>query len=787
VGGAAGHMAHPFDLPSVKTGNDLLVFFKDAAEYLAKNAGAVKIDGVNVSFKLIDGRDGKEFAVDRGSLKPIDIEGITFNRIGERFPEGHGMRQAISILLTIFNEALPNIQEELEELDMWDNPTVFLNTEYVLRKTNVTEYDHNFLAIHGVSQFYEKTHFRTGISRAGATRPEDEKAPSTELEYNPSVLKRLIKKVSPIAKEYNFKVYGSIPTKTIVGEKIDFSSSLAQQFRVNFSPEDEVVTKSMEEWLAEADNPRYQFVKLTNGKKIKALSKLVYTEILNGTPITSFIADSNDVKPAIYGAVFYHATLILGDNILKTLTSDMGSLMNHEGVVLRDDQFGPKPVKITGKFILSGMQSSFRDKEEEPDVTQDTDKDEYSPDISSGNVVALIPGKFKPPHRGHMDMVKHYSDIVGKNGKVVVLVSPIARNLAGGKEITAEDSIDIWNLYIRNAGLSNIEVLRSPKNSPVGATFDFVANEHNKEEFAKPGDKIILGSSTKGGDQSRFAGDVQKYASDGVEVLDPARYAFEPNPPELNATDFRVAISKGADLTPWLPEESINSVADIMNILDQEIEKKTLAMESLFFLVEEMMNEVSSEKQRKWACAQTGGNFKGKRSLTKKQAKEMCTSELDEGLKDLVKSAGQKAAAMLTRTDKKDKDITKIINILGINYLDPNSQTREILDTAEILHDIHRFGASRALSDPHDKQLFDNWLQAKAYTRQKARHADWKTTGFLEEEGLEETSMASGAISGPGAGISHKSDDETLIREDNLIEEIFNAIINGRSTQHAGK
>tara|TARA_R100000008_G_scaffold67097_1_gene44167 strand:+ start:818 stop:2788 length:1971 start_codon:yes stop_codon:yes gene_type:complete len=645
MGGAAGHMAHPFDLPRVKNGADLFEFFENAAEYLANNSGAVKIDGVNVSFKLVEGRNGKEFAVDRGSLKPIDIEGITFNRIGERFPEGHGMREAISVLLGIFNEALPSIQEELEELDMWDNPTVFLNTEYVLRKTNVTEYDHNFLAIHGVNQFYEKTHFRTGVTRPGAPRPEDEEAPSTELEYNPSVLKRLIKKVSPFAKEYNFKVYGSIPTRTNPGEKIDFSSSLAQQFRVNFSPEDEVVTKSMEEWLAEADNPRYHFVKLTNGKKIKALSKLVYTEILNGTPITSFIADSSDVKPAIYGAVFYHATLILGDDILKTLTSDMGSLMNHEGVVLRDDQFGPKPVKITGKFILSGMDSSFRQKED-PKAAVSAKED----DITNANAVALIPGKFKPPHRGHLDMVKHYSSVVGNNGKVVVLVSPISKNLPGGLEITAEDAIDIWNIYLRNAGLSNVEVLRSPKNSPVGATFDFVANEHNKEDYAQPGDKIILGSSTKGGDQSRFAGDVQQYASEGVEVLDPARFAFEPNPPELNATDFRNAIATNEDILPWLPEESINSADEILAVIGQKIEKKTLTMESLFSLVEEVITEKKERKKPK----------------TKKEEEE-------EELEEVSSCAGGSVAGHMGHPGKRDEEtlireeddlIEQIINVI---------------------------------------------------------------------------------------------------------------------------
>ena len=91
MGGAAGHMAHPFDLPTVRNGKDLIKFFDDASEYLANNESSVKIDGVNVSFKLVDGPNGKEFAMDRGSLSPLDIGGITRAKLGQRFPEGHGM------------------------------------------------------------------------------------------------------------------------------------------------------------------------------------------------------------------------------------------------------------------------------------------------------------------------------------------------------------------------------------------------------------------------------------------------------------------------------------------------------------------------------------------------------------------------------------------------------------------------------------------------------------------------------------------------------------------------
>jgi hypothetical protein len=45
-----------------------------------------------------------------------------------------------------------------------------------------------------------------------------------------------------------------------------------------------------------------------------------------------------------------------------------------------------------------------------------------------------------------------------------------------------------------------------------------------------------------------------------------------------------------------------------------------------------------SEKQRRWACAQTGKsrkNFKGKPALSKKEAEEMCTDPLKE--EDILK------------------------------------------------------------------------------------------------------------------------------------------------------
>jgi hypothetical protein len=38
----------------------------------------------------------------------------------------------------------------------------------------------------------------------------------------------------------------------------------------------------------------------------------------------------------------------------------MGKGSEHEGIVLRDKRLGPKPVKITGDFIVKGLESVFR-------------------------------------------------------------------------------------------------------------------------------------------------------------------------------------------------------------------------------------------------------------------------------------------------------------------------------------------------------------------------------------------------------------------------------------------
>jgi hypothetical protein len=529
--GGALRMDHPYDLPNINTGVDLLNFFEKAKKFIDdKNDSAVKIDGVNVSFKVV-GDEDKQFAVDRGSLKEIDISGITMDRVDQRFPEGHGMRPAIKTLLTILNSAINDTEPELKKFGMWDDPSKFLNTEYVAGTTNVTAYDDNFFAIHGLNQFYEKTaksgpskdNYRPGLERPMVFDPKKKQMvpisnKSREIPYDPAVMNRLVKKLQPYAKEYGFEVYSSVPASKKEDLNIDFSDVLSQPFTVKLS-DDREITKPLGDWLKEANIPRFRTVKLANGKKTHALHRQLYLNILGAeTPVVDMIEDK-DAEDAIYGAVIIHATRMLGNEILNALTSPMGDLTDHEGVVLRDEKlFGPNPVKITGEFIVGNLAGGFGVDDIKEEVV---DAEQPEPAPVSGKSIALVPGSFKPPHAGHLAMVQQYA---ANHDEVLVLISrPLKkqRTLADGTVITATDAKKMWEILL--GPVPNVDVQISDQASPIVATYEYIGNEGP----LNPGDAVTLGCSSKGCDYKRWRG-AGKYIKDGVKFKDPEATAVEP-------------------------------------------------------------------------------------------------------------------------------------------------------------------------------------------------------------------------------------------------------------------
>jgi hypothetical protein len=357
-GGAAGHMAHPFNLSNVNSGRDLKNIFEKAADSLQNNPGSVKIDGVNSSIRLVDLDGKKQFVMDRGSKKPLDIKGITKNDLLARFGDGHGMVKVGGEVLDMFNEALPKIQGDLEKLGALNNPNILFNMEYVSGKTNVQNYKSNFIAIHGLNKIENK-------EVQGARGPLTKRV-SSEVSYDRGALKSLLDNLAPIAKKRGFEVYGSVPTE--LKKKPNFNAALSKSYTVESSEGSD--TKSLGQWLDSVKSiPINDFIFMNigyqkdsstiNRKKVGAVSKQVYLAILNGENVDGLFENENDRKKAVDGFVTYLATEKLGDEVLKVLDSPMGSVENHEGVVIRDEKISKVPFKITGKFILGGMASDF--------------------------------------------------------------------------------------------------------------------------------------------------------------------------------------------------------------------------------------------------------------------------------------------------------------------------------------------------------------------------------------------------------------------------------------------
>ena len=145
MGGIAGHMAHPYELSWVTNGKQLISFFEQAKTVVKEgNSASLKVDGVNVSFKLVKEGENYEFAVDRGTKNDLDVQGVTLSRINDRFPPNHSMREHVFQLLTILNEALPQIKPELKRLGLFDEGNRYLNTEFVSNTTNIVEHKGNF-------------------------------------------------------------------------------------------------------------------------------------------------------------------------------------------------------------------------------------------------------------------------------------------------------------------------------------------------------------------------------------------------------------------------------------------------------------------------------------------------------------------------------------------------------------------------------------------------------------------------------------------------------------------
>lgn len=167
--------------------------------------------------------------------------------------------------------------------------------------------------------------------------------------------------------------------------------------------------------------------------------------------------------------------------------------------------------------------------------------------------IALVPGSFKPPHKGHFEMFKHYAR--NADEVYVVISEPqnpkSVRRTPEGRYIPAEIAQEIFQIYAENEGIRNIQFITDP--APVKFVYDYFA------ERTQPGDKIILGVGGKGEDATRYK-NAAKYAPEGVQFdinVFPTVGGDEP----ISSSDIRNKLDglTTEDLLPYIPDSLRNN------------------------------------------------------------------------------------------------------------------------------------------------------------------------------------------------------------------------------------
>jgi len=740
--GTPGHMAHPFDVERVQTGQDLIDYVNDAVMRLRAGeiAGSVKWEGINASIKLVTNEDGtKEFRMDRGTNEPASVRGFTPEDALKKWEPPHGMGTAVVKVLRIYNSALPSIEGELRELGLWDDPTKYFNQEYIEGQSNVIEYDQNIIAIHGINQFYEKKgqpwRMRQGLhlDRPGLPRPVDAdgkpvKSGGIEIPYDHDALLRVIEALQPYAQEEGFVIYGDVSVEFDPEMELNLDEVLQIPVSIQVRPGD-IQTASLGEWLQTVEHPQDKRIKktirgaageVTGEREVGALSKDIYLAVLRsaqegGIPLSEYLVSEEDIQDAINGGIFYHGTRLLGQAVKNVLTSEAGNLGRHEGVVLRGmEDF---LVKLTGDFIVQGLASTHGTHADASGITEGLSKEftvkvsstraitktlkEWMKEIDQINhkyqkppefvyndilngvpiteivqqefaqemiyntilrytgklyieredeagdpvvdidaapqTVALVPGAFKVPHRGHADMVRAYAtgDGVPKADRTIILISNpkgALRTLPhDDSEVTAEHSRQVWETVFSDVtSLPGVEiqVADSEMRSPVSIAYEYISETTPLDIGA--GDNVILGASKKNRDYERWRGASEyRNKKQGLNVLAGEEYAVPASErsdgKNFSATDLRQLISNLVvnpedvesfrQLAEYIPQDKID---ELYRILGQPSPVSPEVPEE----VEVGLEEISTASNVGGAVGARGGPWSTEAAAIKKDNEE---------------------------------------------------------------------------------------------------------------------------------------------------------------------
>ena len=178
--------------------------------------------------------------------------------------------------------------------------------------------------------------------------------------------------------------------------------------------------------------------------------------------------------------------------------------------------------------------------------------------------VALLPGGFKPPHKGHFQALRHIIDSHNATSAVVFIGT-------GERDgITADQSRRIWEIYAGYIGIPvRIEVSDV---TPVRSVYEY-ADEHKNRH-------LFVGAGAE--DMKRYAW-FEKHADefDKVELV-----SIPPQFGRISGTEIRQKIINNdedaldfvPDIIHWSIKDNIANILNIKPILGTDKDESTLGL-----------------------------------------------------------------------------------------------------------------------------------------------------------------------------------------------------------------
>ena len=600
MGGVAGHLMHLYDNRDLTFNKISKILYKASNGELE---GTEKTDGYNIYLGAVNGQ--ARAARNKGDMQK---GGMSMDDLQARvFQGGDRVKEVYVKSFDAFQSAIDSLNPKEQAKIFGSNGEIFYNTEIMgPGASNLLNYDTNVITIHrGGHKIYN---------------PETDKVETVDVSMNSDYLDRVIDRFEQATADKDFDVqrtavmnlqgldndsYVKIALEKMKAAGFDGQMTIEDYLRSKIVP----IVEDKFNYLASATKEGIV-------DRLLGIKGVSLTQITKGFPveqkraISSFIKENQ--KPLMEEAIFpiekaihdFAVKMLEGlkssyildnesevqrlkqevetainsihsyegegkDIAMDVLYKQLQKLEHHDNITTPVEgfvfEYEGQMYKFTGNFApINQLLGLFkygrgsvppieRKEAKKDDISEDGGENNMS---SNGKTIAVIAGGFKPPHRGHMDMVRYYA---GLADEVLVLVSKLPRTTKDKRHsVTVEDSIALWGLYVDAFGLDNVDIDASPEASPVGAAFKYL-------EFGAPvGSNVILGVSTKGNDLKRY-GNAHKYVKTGVNLVNPAESAFNPVGEELSATDFREALAAQQDIDKFLPTDE-----DGQPLIDQE-------------------------------------------------------------------------------------------------------------------------------------------------------------------------------------------------------------------------